>query len=101
MAAPKPGSRGYKGPVHEAVRSALGGLISAPAKPAAPRPSVKPQTLADRSAIAAGNRRNATAAARNKGTYYSYDPLSSIKVPTPKPTVPKPKMTTVSRKRKG
>lgn len=95
---PSPGQKGYKGPVHEAVRSALGPLAPKAAPPAARRPSVTPQTLADRKAIAKGNMRNATAAARNKGAYYSYDPLSSISAPKAKPPV---KRTVVKGKRRG
>lgn len=65
---------------------------------APPRPFVKQQTLADRKVIAKGNVRNATASARNKGTYDTYDPLSSIRAPrAPR----KPKTRTVAKKRKG
>lgn len=105
MAAPKLGSSGYKGPVHEAVRAGLGSLgvtVGPKAAPTAtPRPSVRSQTLTDRAAIAKGNVRNATASAKNKGTYSSYDPLSSVRARTVRATKPaSPKTKTVSAKRK-
>lgn len=85
MATPKPGQPGYKGPVHEAVRSALDfvGIEVGKAKPAGPKPntSVRKIPLSEQAQNAKGNVRNATASARNKGTYYSYDPLSSISAP--------------------
>lgn len=81
-----PGGKNYRGPVHEAVRSALdaigaGDILGTGGK-SAPRgskpPGVKTQTLADRKLIAKGNMRNATASSRNKGAYDTYDPLSSV-----------------------
>ena len=76
-----------KGPVHEAARKFLGELgIDTGKQPSAtpPRPFVRKISLKEQATIAKGNVRNATAAARNKGTYSSYDPLSSIKAPTAK-----------------
>lgn len=88
MAVPRPGSKAYKGPVHESVRGALEmfgiktfGKVT---RTGSPPPGVKTQTLADRKVIAKGNMRNATAGSRNRGSYYSYDPLSSVSAPAGK-----------------
>jgi hypothetical protein len=65
-------------------KGARAGTAAAKASGAPPRPSVKAQTLDDRRAIALGNMRNATAGARNRGSYYAYDPLSSVAAPQAK-----------------
>lgn len=69
MASPKPGDKGYKGPVHEAVRSALGAIgVNFDKKKTAPKPYKKPTLTTKEKTQAAGNavkfremaRRNAT-----------------------------------------
>jgi len=98
MPTPRPGSSGYKGPVHEAVRNALGSIgveIGKQKRAVSPPPRVRKIPLSEQAQNAKGNVRNATAAARNKGTYYNYDPLSSIQAPkqrrTRKPLNERPK----------
>jgi hypothetical protein len=95
MAAPKPGDKNYKGPVHEAVRSALGAFgvkVGYGQKPGPKGIPKAPAMTLDRMARMASNKRKImTQVNKQKGTYSTYDPLSSISVKTSKPKAPKAK----------